>query len=259
MKTGKALARIVLLVVVLSFLVLIYGIGLLLIGYSIRLRIRYRIFLARIWGRSCARIIGMKIHTQGPVPYRPFCLVSNHLSYIDVIVYQAVTGSVLISKKEVASWPLVGILSKLIGTIFIDRNRQRDVVRVSDEIQARLNLGDSVVFFPEGTSTDGSFVAPFKSSLLNYFAVASYPVHYASLGYKANGYKANGYKVDNFDAPTMICWWGDMTFGPHFWDLLKQSNFDCFIHFGENPVTNSDRRVLTESLRDNIIRHIPVF
>jgi len=244
MKVAKALGRILLLVTTAAVLSLVYGLGLVFVGASKRTSIRLRMFLVRVWGHISSRGIGMKFEVEGPIPKAPLCLVSNHLSYIDILVFQRLTGSVLISKSEVASLPVVGHLGRICGTIFIDRKRIRDVVRVSAELQSRLELGDSVVFFPEATSTNGSAVLPFKSSLLNYFSEASYPVHYASIRYHSS----------LFDVSDKVCWWGDMTFGPHIWHLLQQPSFTCHIKFGTEPVTDSDRKALTQTLYDKIVQ-----
>jgi len=246
MKVAKALGRILLLVLTATALSVVYGIGLVVVGASKRTSIRLRMFLVRVWGHISSRVIGMKIQVEGPIPKAPLCLVSNHLSYIDILVFQRLTGSVLISKSEVANWPLIGQLGRICGTIFIDRKRIRDVVRVSAELKSRLELGDSIVFFPEATSTNGSAILPFKSSLLNYFSEVSYPVHYASIRYHSS----------QFDVSNGVCWWGDMTFGPHIWQLLQRPSFTCRIKFGKEPVTDSDRKVLTQTLHDKIVQSL---
>jgi len=246
MITIRAATRIIVLLFWTMFVLLIYWIGLVPILFSERKRVQYRRFFVKYWGVFTSKIIGMRLHVRGTPPNPPCCLVSNHLSYIDVLVFQAASGSILLSKMEVKSWPFIGLLSKVTGTLFIDRSKRLDVIRVSDDIQNRLTLGESVVFFPEGTSSDGSQVGPFKSSLLNYFAVASYPVHFATIRYSS----------PSFDVSTKVCWWGDMLFAPHFWSLMKQPSFDCFLTFGEFPVTDPNRKALTTTLRERIVHQV---
>jgi 1-acyl-sn-glycerol-3-phosphate acyltransferase len=147
-----------------------------------------------------------------------------------------------VAKMEVAHWPVVGFLGRLTGTIFINREIKTDVVRVGAIIQESLNRGDGVVFFPEGTSSEGKSVGRFKSSLLHNFAVTSFPVHYAAISYSSRF----------ADASQEICWWGDMTFLSHFWNVLKIPSFEAKVRFGAQPIVLCDRKALTEALRSRI-------
>lgn len=246
MRVVKALVRLILLVTTAAILVFVYGVGYLFAWSSRRWIVELRSRLIRIWGVAACGILGVKVVAMGPIPKRPFCLISNHLSYVDVIVFQRLTGCILISKTEISGWPIVGMLSRTIGTLFIDRTRAKDVVRVSAEIQDRLQAGDGIVFFPEGTSSDASRVLPFKSALLNYFSSTSYPVQHATIRYSSA----------HFDVSSRVCWWGDMTFAPHFWTLMKQRSFTCFVKFGDTGVTDSDRKVLTQKLHQIVSRNL---
>jgi len=209
----------------------------------------WRHLMVRFWSIAAARIIGLHIHVEGIAPQRPFCLVSNHLSYLDALLMQITTESLQIAKSDIASWPLVGWLAARLGTIFIDRTTARDVMRVNDIIRTSLKNNEGVVFFPEGTTSDGSSVGTFKSSLLNYPAEATYPVHYASISYSAPGY----------DASETVCWWADMTFGAHFFDLLRIPRIEASIIFGPEPVTETDRKKLTSVLQSRVAdQFVPV-
>jgi len=249
MNSIRAILRIILLG--LSLLVY-FSIWLILrvpISWSEEKTMKWRHFMVKTWSMFAARVMGLTLQVSGQAPPRPFCLVANHLSYLDVLLMQMSTESLLIAKSDIASWPVIGWLATRLGTIFIDRAMARDVVRVNEIIKDSLSRNEGIVFFPEGTTSDGSGVGRFKASLLNYPAEARYPVHYASISYSTPG----------FDASDKVCWWADMTFGKHFFELLKIPRVQAFLDFGSEPVTDSDRKRLTSMLQAKISEQfIPV-
>jgi 1-acyl-sn-glycerol-3-phosphate acyltransferase len=203
-------------------------------------RRRWRKIVFRAWGRSLAAILGMRVKVKGEPPLPPFFLVSNHLSYMDIIAYAACLDCVFISRGDVANWPGIGILARSIGTIFINREKMLDIPRVIGEINDALDDGLGVILFPEGTSGAGNRVLPFHPSLLDPAAKANYPVSFASIRYRT--------QPDEPPAYMAVSWWGDMTFAPHFMELLKLSRFDAFITFGTHAIRSDDRKALAKSL-----------
>ena len=115
--------------------------------------------------RRLVRLLGYRPTYGGDAP-RGGLLVSNHLSYLDVIVLAARAPLVFVAKRELRGWPGLGLLIGLSGTIFIDRGRRNDVTRAGSELEAALEQGVTVCLFAEGTSSDGATVLPFRSSLL---------------------------------------------------------------------------------------------
>ena len=115
--------------------------------------------------RRALRTLAVSVHSQG-APARGAVIVSNHLSYMDILVLAAVTPVVFVSKKEVRGWPIFGWFAEKAGTRFIDRTKRGDVSRISKEITPVISADLTVVLFLEGTTTDGADVLPFKSSLL---------------------------------------------------------------------------------------------
>ena len=113
--------------------------------------------------RRVGRIFQLEIQSAGAIPARGL-LVCNHVSYVDILVLVSLAPAVFVAKREVKSWPVMGLLAQLSGTVFIDRQRRTHVGEVNDEIQSALDDGALVVVFPEGTSSDGRTVLPFKSS-----------------------------------------------------------------------------------------------
>ena len=107
----------------------------LVLAFANGLRIRWRNFIVQKWARLVALIVNMKVHARGQPPRPPFFLVSNHLSYIDIIAYFTQVHCIFIAKAELASWPLFGFLSKTANTAFIDRNNHKDIRRVNAVIE----------------------------------------------------------------------------------------------------------------------------
>ena len=194
----------------------------------------------RGWARTAARVMGMTIHVRNEPPTGPFLMVSNHLSYVDVIALGSQTDCAFIAKSDVASWPVLGLICKTMDTIFVDRRLKRDVRRVMLQIDQTLKSGLGVVLFAEGTSTNGQGVLPFKTSLLDFAARNHVPVHYASVRYVA--------PAGETPADTSVCWWGEMTFPDHLFRLLQLSSFQASLVYGSEPIIADDRRVLAATL-----------
>lgn len=203
-------------------------------------RRRWRKIVLNGWGRSMALILGMRIRTIGEPPRPPFFLVSNHLSYVDIIAYAACLECVFISRNDIADWPGIGLLARTVGTIFINREKLHDIPRVIAEINQALDEGLGVILFPEGTSGAGDRVLPFHASLLDPAAKASYPVSFASISYRTRPGETPAYLA--------VSWWGDMTFTPHVMELLKLSGFEATITFGSHAIGSDDRKELAKSL-----------
>ncbi len=120
--------------------------------------------------RRVCQIAGVRLKINGAVVRdRPVLIASNHVTWLDIMVLSAVAPVSFVAKKEVASWPFAGTLARLQRTVFVDRERRTSVGETADEIAARLEQGDAIVLFAEGTTSDGNRVLPFRSSL---FAVS---------------------------------------------------------------------------------------
>ncbi len=211
----------------------------------------WRCVVFKCWGRWMARVLGMRVEVEGRPPRPPFVLVSNHLSYVDIVLISSRLGCVFLSKAEVGDWPVVGLLARSMGTLFIRRDHKRDVPVVIEQIDRCLRRGQGVVVFPEATSTNGETVIPFRSSMLQPAARGGLPVHYAVLTYATSPQES--------PAQLSVCWWGDMTFGRHALDLLKLSGFQARLIFGEEPIQSDDRKTLAENLHRAVLaRFIPV-
>jgi 1-acyl-sn-glycerol-3-phosphate acyltransferase len=203
-------------------------------------RSKWRAFCFKTWAKAAARIINLKISTGGLFPRAPFILVSNHLSYVDVVLLASLLDCVFVAKSDVARWPVIGRLCRSVGTIFVDRRRRADVVRVNRLIGQTLAGGKGVVLFAEGTSTDGLSVRPFKPSLLETAARAGFAVSYSAITYRTRG----------ADAPARlsVCWWGEMVFLNHLFALLGLGEVRAAVSFGAEKIQEGDRKALAHKL-----------
>lgn len=200
----------------------------------------WRARMLRYWARTSKPTLGLRTRVHGTPPKPPFFLVCNHLSYLDIIVLGAHLHAVFIARGDAADWPVFGSVCRAGATLFVDRERKRDLARVTREIEAVLEQGVGVVLFPEGTSSDGSEVLDFKPSLLEVAARARLPVSYAALTYRTP--RGAG------PARTRVCWWGDAGFGEHMIGLFKLPRIEATLEFGEETITAESRKQLASRL-----------
>lgn len=200
--------------------------------------------IMRRWGRACLAVLGCRVTVRGAPPGPPCLLVSNHISYIDILVLAAHSPARFVSKAEIADWPLAGTVCRTVDIIFVDRGRRRDVTRVGDQIAEALEADDPVILFPEGTSTPGDAVATLKPSLLAPAAARQLPVHWTVLRYETPD--------DEDPAFLSVAWWGEMPMTPHAPELLKLRGMEAELEFGEGPLRHPDRKELARRLRERM-------
>ena len=207
--------------------------------------IRWRNRWVRFWARYSIWLTGGKLTVVGTPPKPPFVLVSNHLTYIDVAAFFASVNSVFVSKQEVKSWPILGMIVAGVNTIFVDRSRRSDVVRVNQLIAEQIDENKGLIIFPEGTSTEGAEVLPFKPSLLAFPASQGLPVHYANITYRT--------PPGEIPAHISLCWAvnGD-PFLTHLFRFFGVSSYEIEVRYGAEPVMESDRKVLAVELHKRV-------
>jgi len=167
--------------------------------------------------RCILRLLRIEVRTVGALPVGPALLVANHLSWIDIVAMVAHYDCTFVAKDDVRDWPVVGVLGEALGVIWIDRRRKRDLRRAIAVLSASLQQGTRVVLFPEGTTTNGRQVLPFRSSLLEAAVIAHVPVVPVAL----SAHAADG-------QGETLCWFGDETLLAHLPRVfaLRQATFE---------------------------------
>jgi 1-acyl-sn-glycerol-3-phosphate acyltransferase len=194
--------------------------------------------------RSSRRILsrlGIAYTVYGEPPAAGL-VVSNHLSYLDILILGAAVPCSFVAKAEIAHWPFFGMATRNGGTIYIDRSSRASAAQVAATIAERLALPLPILFFPEGTSSDGSSLLRFHSGLFEPAIRARAMVTSASVRY-----------VLQCGTPEReLCWFGDAPFLPHLWKALGVSGFTAEVRFG-TPHLYPDRRTAAEQTYAEIL------
>ena len=203
------------------------------------------------WCRRIVARLGIICNVEGSLPTGG-AVVCNHLSYLDILLFSAVTPFVMVAKTEVRSWPLLGWLTAQAGTVYVERGggpRTYPAVNAAMAEAYRSRL--PVLFFPEGTTTDGMYpdrgVMPFRRGLFHSVLDNEVPLRVAALRYLL---------VEDNDGATVandVCWWGDMEFAPHMFSFLGLRGVRAEVRFGREIVTREDRFVLSEGARAEVV------
>jgi 1-acyl-sn-glycerol-3-phosphate acyltransferase len=201
---------------------------------------RPKVVFARIYHAVLCRLIGLRVQVIGtPGTARPVLFLSNHSSWLDVLVLGGVLEGCFVAKAEVGTWPLIRTVARLGRTVFVSRSRGRTGSEAG-AMRDRLRAGDSLILFPEGTSNDGTRVLPFRSSFLA-TAGAAEQVQPVSLVYDRLG----GLPACRRDRP-LFAWYGDMEIGSHFWRLARRSGARAtvILHQPFAPALLPDRKAM---------------
>jgi 1-acyl-sn-glycerol-3-phosphate acyltransferase len=166
------------------------------------------------------------------------------LSYVDILVLSALTPSIFVAKSEVKHWPVFGWFARLGGTLFTDRARRAQVGPLAKALRTSLDQGALVVLFPEGTSSDGQNVLPFKSALLEPATNYSYPLSASLIEYQ----------LEDGDVSEEVCYWKDMTFVPHLINLLSKRRIEASVRFSELRQRREGRKELARQLHSEVLK-----
>lgn len=184
--------------------------------------------LPRHFHRAVCRVLGIRRTLVGDLlGNEPMLVVSNHVSWLDIVVLSAIMPVSFIAKSEVSGWPFVKSLARAQRTIFVDRTRRRATGPANGEIAARLSTGDAVVLFAEGTTSDGNRILPYRSALLGAAGEGSVSVRPVALVYSGLG----GLPMTRRQSPS-VAWYGDMDLVPHLKALLSGPPVDVSVHIG---------------------------
>jgi lyso-ornithine lipid O-acyltransferase len=224
------------------------------------------------WGFICCNyyrflcwLLRIRVRVKGaPVRDRPVLFVSNHVSWVDIVVIGSVLPVAFVAKSEVRKWPLVGITAVRQRTVFVDRARRHQVTDAVEQILHRLKGGTPVVLFAEGTSSDGNRVLPFRSALLGAVEMAAaqlpepLPIQPMAIAYT----EQHGIPLGRQHRP-LAAWYGDLNFMPHIRTLIERTALDAVVSYAA-PIAadgsvsrkeltglleRSTRRMVAETLR----------
>jgi 1-acyl-sn-glycerol-3-phosphate acyltransferase len=201
---------------------------------------RGKVAFARLYHATLCRLLGLEVRVVGrPCGDAPVLFLSNHSSWLDILVLGGTLEACFVAKAEVGRWPLIGTVARLGRTVFVSRSRGA-TGREADEMRTRLTAGDSLVLFPEGTSNDGTRVLPFRSAFLA-TAEAARRIQPVSVVYDRLG----GLPACRRDRP-IFAWYGDMDIGSHFWRLARRSGarVTVLLHEPFPPGAVPDRKAL---------------
>ena len=196
------------------------------------------------WAAKVLRLLGLRLQADGQFRAGATMLLANHVSWLDIMAVHAVCPRArFVAKADVRHWPLVGWLSASVGTLFIERERKRDALRVVHQIAQALGAGDMVGVFPEGTTGDGLALLPFHGNLLQAAISTDVPVQGVALRYSQPGLSPS----------TAALWVGDTTLLASLWAVACAS--ELTVHLVVLPphgTSHADRRALAHHMRDQI-------
>ncbi len=201
---------------------------------------RAKVRFAQFYHATLCALIGLRIQVVGEASReRPVLFVSNHSSWLDILVLGAVLQACFVAKTEVGTWPLIRTVARLGRTVFVSRSRGRTGSE-AEAMKARLAAGDSLILFPEGTSSDGTRVLPFRSAFLATAGMAR-QVQPVSLVYDRLG----GLPACRRDRP-LFAWYGDMSIASHFWRLARRggARATVVLHEPFSPSALPDRKAM---------------
>lgn len=199
-----------------------------------------REFIFRLWGKGTLALYGVRVTVEGRPPKRPFYLVSNHLTYLDVILLGSLLGCVFVSRADVEHWPVLGFITKRMNTIYVDRAQPKDTLRVIELIGDAIDRGYGVHVFAEGGIGPGDAIQQFKPALLEPAIRKGCPVHYAVIMYST----PEGCLL----ASRAVVWRQGVSFMAYSMGLLRLPRVYATVKFGSEPIAAKDRKELAERL-----------
>jgi 1-acyl-sn-glycerol-3-phosphate acyltransferase len=219
---------------------------------TVALNLRVAEQIPRFFHRNVLRLLGIRVRRRGRMSrHRPTLFVANHSSYLDISVLGSLIPGSFVAKSEIADWPFFGLLAKLQRTVFVDRQR-RTTAEQRNQLGDRIALGHNLILFPEGTSSDGNRILPFRSALLGAAepprgmpaeATPTLEVQPVSVSYTRLDGCPLGYHLRS-----LVAWYGDMELAPHLFSLAGLGRIEVVVEF--HPPTTlaavGDRKALTE-------------
>lgn len=195
------------------------------------------------WCAQMARALGVTVQASGTRHPGPVLLVANHISWIDILAINAVHPARFVSKADVRHWPVLGWLVGCGGTLFLERERKRDALRVVHQTAEALGRGDTIALFPEGTTGDGNALLPFHANLLQAAIAGGVAVQPIALRY-----------TDAESAPSRaVTWVNDETLAGSFWKVVRARGLQVQLtQLDPIATAGRERRELAGQTRERI-------
>lgn len=201
---------------------------------------------ARRVGWACAkalRMLGIGLRSEGAALPGPVLLVANHISWVDILALNAVQPARFVSRADVQSWPVLGWVIACGGTLFIERERKRDAMRVLHEVAAALQAGDVIAVFPEGTTGDGRTLLPFHANLLQAAITTGAAAQPVALRYSDAGAALS----------EAALWIGETTLVQSMWRIACAESLTVTVRMCPPLATQHvERRALAQRTREQI-------
>ena len=208
---------------------------------------------SRLLCRMTCRALGLRVTVTGEPPAgRPTLMLSNHVSWTDILAFGAIAPVCFLARHDVAGWPALGLLARLFGTLFVERGRIRQIPAVNAQMASRMRKGDVVALFPEATTGDGTRVGRFHAVHLAAARdllradphVAAVAIAPAAIVYA----RRRGLTLGR-DERARVAWYGDSEFAPHLLELVRDGGAECQISYLPSLSYNrqSDRKAVARA------------
>jgi 1-acyl-sn-glycerol-3-phosphate acyltransferase len=208
---------------------------------------QWRTRMFQRWAAGVCRIAGLRVRGEGPRPEPPCLLVSNHLSYWDILVLAQQTGFVFAAMANIAAWPVMGAIARSLYVVFVDRTDKSKTAEVLPAIQRALEFGDGLVVFPEGGISRGIDVNPFRSPLVEPALSLGRPVATATIHYET--------APSSPPASRIFGWWRPESLHMHFLRSLAHPGGTATVRYGRVDIAGLDRKRLAAALHDEVKRN----
>ncbi len=213
---------------------------------------KYAYYVPVLWHKGVCAIIGLKIETRGkPVQDKQVVYVSNHISYLDIPATGSHLKASFVAKEDIAGWPVIGFLARIQQTAFISRTSSK-AKKVANALEAMVATGKNLILFPEGTSSAGETVLPFKSSLFSIAQPKDAPP-IAIQPFIIDLIDVDGRPLTK-ESRDYYAWYADMEFAPHIWLFMQTKGATVRLTFLDSitPLPHQDRKDLCKMIEQQI-------
>lgn len=213
---------------------------------------RVALVYPKLFHAFCYKLVGVNVIVEGePARGDHIVYIGNHISYLDVQTVGGIVEGTFIAKKDIESWPFFGLMGKMGQTIYMSRN-PADAAREGQMLDERLKEPSPIIIFPEGTSSNGSSILPFKSSLFELFLNKNITIQPFTISIIS----VNGKTPVTTEMRDQYAWHGDMDLIPHLWSFVKSKGTTIKITF-QNPIAThsfKDRKLLCDVCHAAVVK-----